>query len=177
MDEKRRALLWFDFIAIIDHGHHAMTEATQDFFIEASLNVDWLAKEFTYADELQKKAKDKVRKREMIIGIISALLLAATTITGTVALFGPEIVAGFATTLAANEAFIGLAAAASRASRGMQTIAKGLRLPTEEGAHGKAFGKQLVNLNSAVGSIVGGSFNTVTGLMKSYENIKHGDDT
>jgi hypothetical protein len=69
-----------------------MNEAMQDFFIELSFDVEWLATEFSYADELADDAKRKRMRKELIMGIISALLLTASAVTGLVAMWATPIV-------------------------------------------------------------------------------------
>jgi hypothetical protein len=173
LPEQRRVLLWFDFMAVINHAHHAMTEAMQDFFNELSFDVEWFAQEFSYADELQDKAKEKKRKREMYIAIVSALLLAASAATAGLALYGEPILAEVGSVAASSER---LGIVAGRAGRLARLGAKGLKLPGEGGQYGKGLGKQLGNLNTAVGGVIAGGFIGATGLMKEASKIKHGDD-
>jgi hypothetical protein len=61
--EKRQALLVFDFFSVMDHAHHAMTEGIQDFFIEITLDAEYITREFSYADDLEDAAKEKKRQR------------------------------------------------------------------------------------------------------------------
>jgi hypothetical protein len=162
-------LLFFDFLSVVDHAHHSMAEASQDHFIELSMDVDWVVKEFSYADELQDKAKEKKRKREMIINLISGALLASTAITGGASLWGGAITSGVSKWMA-KAPFSRLAGVAGKASKGGQNAARGVKLP------GKGVADQLGNLNSAAGGIITGGFIGVTGLLKEAQNIKHGDD-
>jgi hypothetical protein len=154
-EDKRRALLWFEFISIIDHAHHAMNKAMQDFFIELSFEVEWLATEFSYADELAADAKRKRMKKEMIFGIISALLLTASAVTGIVAMWAEPIVQA----ASQSAKWIHLGEQAAKFSSTVQKAAKAIKLPGKEGAeYGQGMATQLSNLNSAVGGIIGGGW-------------------
>jgi hypothetical protein len=172
--------LWFDFVSVVDHAHHAMMETTQDFFIEISLDVDWVAAEFSYADEMQQHAKDKARKREMILGILVGITLVVGAITAGVDMFGTAILDQLALIpLILQEAGdLGrFSAAAARASRAVQKATRAVNLPSKDDLYGQGLARQLTNLNSAVGGIIGGGFIGAQGLMQQYAKIKHGDDT
>jgi hypothetical protein len=153
-----------------------MMEATQDFFIEISLDVDWVAREFSYADEMQAQAKEKKRKMEMIMGILVGILLVATAFTGTGAMFAGGITAALGPLLEEGAILSRFSAAAAKASRGIQTAARGLHLVEEGEQYGQGMKIALTNLNTAVASIFSGAFIGAQGLMQQYAKIKHGDD-
>jgi hypothetical protein len=169
-EDRRRARLWFEFLAVINQAHHSMSEAVQNFFIDLNFNVDWVATEFNYADELQEAAKRKRREREMILGILTGVVLTLGAVTATAALWAGPIVSGI-NSLAQAGRLGRLGAAASRSSRAIQATARGLKLPAEKGMV-----TQLETLSNAVGGIIGSGFIGVSTLVKEYAKIEHGKD-
>jgi uncharacterized membrane protein len=162
-----------DFKAVVDHAHHAVSKGTQEFLNELSLEVEWDAQEFSYADELEDKAKEKKREKEMIIAIVGALLLTASAAIAGVALYAEPIFAGV-TAIVNTSGRLGVVA--SRPGKSVQVGARLLRFPGENGMYGKGLPKQMGNINQAVGGFITGSFIGVTDLMKEASKIKHGDD-
>jgi hypothetical protein len=167
--------LWFEFISIIDHAHHAMTEATQDFFITISLDVDWVAKEFSYTDELQNKAIEKRKKKDMLVAIIAGLALVVSAVIGVAALSAGPILAGLAPLLR-GAPLMRLQMIAPRATRTFQAMSRGMRPPAPNNQFGQGLAKQLGNFNTASGGVITGGFIGVTNLMKQTAQIKYEDD-
>jgi hypothetical protein len=50
-NEKRRAMLFFEFVSGLDHGYHVMSEAIQEHFRHVHEDIDKLTRDFTYIDE------------------------------------------------------------------------------------------------------------------------------
>jgi len=169
-------LLWFDFTSVLNAGHHSVSEALQDFFIEQSFDLEYTTKTFSYSDDLQDLAKVRKQKRETTLAIISGLLLATSALTGTASMWGTPITSGVSRAIARNPASK-LGHVANRASKGIQKGGKKLRLPGKDGKYGQGMDEQINNINGAVGGILTGGFIGVTNLMKEYSNIKHKDDT
>jgi hypothetical protein len=91
--EKSRAMLFFETMSGLDHGHHVMTEAVRDHFRHIHEDIDKITRDFSYADEQQDKAvkKDEKKKKQlaqmgMAFAIITAIFALISALAGIMAL-------------------------------------------------------------------------------------------
>ncbi|KAF9693547.1 hypothetical protein EKO04_008410 [Ascochyta lentis] len=159
----------------INNSHRIVSDATQEAFVLLSSDLEWLAMEFTSADELQAKAIKRRETQEMIIGIITSLVTMATMAAGGIAFWAEPIVG-------ATSQFVNQAAQISKAASSLsklssyaQRVGSFANLPGEAGKHGMIGVLQGVNSLAGVAS---GAYLSTSGLYKEYlkTNFKHDEE-
>ncbi|CAN9248688.1 unnamed protein product [Alternaria alternata] len=85
-DERRAAMLFFEFVSGLDHSFHIRSEATQDHYRHIVEDLDRLTAIFTYADEQQdaavkkeEKKQKRIQQMELAFSIITAVFQLFTT--------------------------------------------------------------------------------------------------